>query len=562
MSRELKEETFVAQKDQLQIYQELINSTPVDLDELNDRKNVAISNMGYLNFSDQELEKIKNGGLCLKDLEDAEKRQEYIDLGLGDLKVVHSVHDQETGFGALTIEDDAGNTGVVFRATDTNGITDAIEDIKEHVTGTNAQVEQASQYFREHADPNGQNHIYGYSLGALLVNHVYKDNHSDIEEAFCFKGPPLSGRYFDSQEIIDAFNDPKYQCYMVEGDFISMTKENLYYQDNVKIIANRNGLKGSEKDIGEMLSDGLDVAKKELGEIDLNFSSPDGVRDSISGAVNAFGSGVQSIADDLSVVVENISDPHMINAETYDENGNFVLTTREAMERNMEAAHGSTGKALTDILNKTSDMDLKLQQIPEKIKGFLQENIFERGSIPFSFDGNTIGDIVNQFKDGQSINLPNGLGKFGIGKSEMEMSTQEIGAIIDVVASGGFIAALTNKNVLACNFDVQDIAQQIGENLGFDMQEWVNRVQLSMQEFFGKEVTKEAQHGEERPVEEIDVDELMDSAEPPEIDIGSMLDQDNEINIDDLEQVFEIPSAALNVLEDKGLDDQEIERIR
>lgn len=297
----------------------------LDLNNLTDYQKVTLSNIAYLDISKEGLEKIQNGGLKLSDLEpylsqadvkssgdfpvgatetDRDLWKGLLALGFGDLVITDMTSNYKTGFQAMTFKDEVGNTGITYRGSDFDFEQGGFEDWSsgntlEHFKGDSKHAEDALAYFEKHADPKGNNYIYGYSLGGNQVQHVFCEHYDSIQEAFSFNGNAISPKKLDTEEKIAAFNSDKFNCCIIEGDIIGMPKQNELYKNNVTCIKNKNG-------------------------ITTNF-------------MNAHGAG----------------------AATYDKNGNFVTIPYDEMVKNVKAVYEKAEIGIQlEMFGKTLNIDI------------------------------------------------------------------------------------------------------------------------------------------------------------------------------------------------------------
>jgi hypothetical protein len=266
-----------------QMYEGDMTTKEISLDSLTDQQKTLLSQVSYLNISQEGCELAANGGVSLYELRDylanpdtifcgdmgmggvaswasniivgsdvptdAQLLDQLIDAGLGDFKITNIYDEQGTlgsGFQAMAFEDSAGNVGISYRGSDldlTKGaLRDWIEaDFLEYFTGTSTQVDQALSYFEQNKSVDGNNYLYGHSLGGNLASHVLLDKHSEIQEAFVINANPINQKLIDTPEKKAAFNDPeKYSFNMICGDVVSNLKSTNAYAQNVNYIKNDN----------------------------------------------------------------------------------------------------------------------------------------------------------------------------------------------------------------------------------------------------------------------------------------------------------------------------------
>lgn len=202
---------------------------------LSEPDHVSYANFGGTTEISQKMSEFVTGQQMTTDADILDKLEAY---GMGDLKVVAIRDDHETGLQAMCFEDEYGNRGFSFRGTDFNWEKgsfggDVIQgDIGEWLTSDSPAAREAVEFFKENKNDNGQNHLYGHSLGGNMVSHVFAENHEDVEMAFTFAGLGIDTKTL-SQEQIDAFNSEKFNCWIPEGDVIGLLKDFNDYSDRV-----------------------------------------------------------------------------------------------------------------------------------------------------------------------------------------------------------------------------------------------------------------------------------------------------------------------------------------
>lgn len=266
-----------------------------NLAKMTDKQKMLISQIGYLNISEEGMNKIQEEGLTIKELnnyldkdtadkpyignflnsKELEKQagnenvvpeflidggagkgvisterelvQELVNEGLGDLKLTDitsmnkGFDNVANGLQAIAFEDERGNKGISYGGSDfdIDIIGDwVISDVGEWLTNNSAQANDADRFFNKNKNENGNNYIYGHSLGGNLTAHTYVKNYNEIQEAFSINGTPLNTREL-SKEQIEALNDPeKFSCCVVGEDIVSQVKDYSGYENNVKYIKN------------------------------------------------------------------------------------------------------------------------------------------------------------------------------------------------------------------------------------------------------------------------------------------------------------------------------------
>lgn len=297
----------------------------LNLGTLNDEQKSYLTQISYLDISEEGQKKIAEGGITVNELvnyidnpdtpftgtavfsdEDFDKMSSdmiskdeenkrhlltnrelaemLIAKGLGNIKITDSISTQgfsSSGFQALAFEDEVGNTGISYRGSDFDlakgGARDWIEaDMYEYFSGDSQQIKEAQEFFEKNKNKDGKNYVYGHSLGGNLTSHVYLEHYDEISEAFTINGNPINQKLLDTQEKVDAFNDPKkYSCNVICGDMVGHLKSCKSYENNVNYIRNNETKKNT------------------------------------------------------------IIGSHLVQSSTFDENGNFVKVSKEEMKEKM-----------------------------------------------------------------------------------------------------------------------------------------------------------------------------------------------------------------------------------
>ena len=366
-------------------------SSNLNLENMNDFQKNLLTLISYFNITDEGRERILNGGLVVYELDkyldtpDApfvgddtlpkeiskifmettigentfmthrQLLEKLIGNGLGEL-VITNISDKKdnvlaNGFQAVTFVDSYGNKGFSYRGSDFSILQGAARDwveadVLEYFTGSSSQVREMLEYFNDNKNSDGTNFIYGYSLGGNLVAHNYLHNYDDIREAFSINGNPINQKLLDTPEKIAAFNDPeKFHCNIIGGDIIGQLKSHELYKNNVRYIKNNDEL----------------------------------VKSPISA--------------------------HMINASTYDENGNFVYITEDEMEAELGIVRGTLvgiTQNVREILNAMGNAVSKPQYKPlfEEYRnitlGHLEHLNKHLGALNVNI--NTTNSLVESFK--------------------------------------------------------------------------------------------------------------------------------------------------------------------
>lgn len=269
------------------------------LDELTDKQKSLLTQFAYINYNmDKYRESMENGKMSIADLEKILENEdepylgkfankvtgikvtpkqiikELKESGLENLEIKEILQDKSTGFFALTIQDKIRNKGIIFRGTEVSNlrdlITDSITDAKEYIVDNAKQVQQAKQFYNKNKSKEGLNYLLGHSLGGNLVEHIYLEDYENIQNVFAINPNHINQELLNTDEKKLAFNNPeKFNCNVVGGDWVSELKNSCLFENNIKYVKNNQQLKS------------------------------------------------------------NIFSEHAIEAATYDEEGNFLTTTKE-----------------------------------------------------------------------------------------------------------------------------------------------------------------------------------------------------------------------------------------
>lgn len=163
------------------------------------------------------------------------------EAGLGDLEIVDYI--DEDGFNAVCFKDEEGNKGFSFRGTDlktfSSFATDGLADLEAFLTNTTKQIAQADALFSKYKNPLGHNFLYGHSLGGFLAESVYLKNYEDIENTFVVNPFHINSELIDTEEELDAFNNPdKFYCFVIGGDYVSFINEPILFENNIHYVKN------------------------------------------------------------------------------------------------------------------------------------------------------------------------------------------------------------------------------------------------------------------------------------------------------------------------------------
>lgn len=262
----------------------------INLETLNDRQKIWLSQLSYLDINELGKSRIKNGVLKVSELKDfidnpkepfngnagigndkfnkvannifgegkypskEDVINSLINCGLGDLNITNislGQNSMSSGFQAITFKDSYENVGISYRGSDFDfsrgGARDWLEsDMLEYFKNDSTQRKEALKYFDENKSELGKNYLYGHSLGGNLTSHVFVENYNQIEQAFTINGNPINQKLIDTPEKVAAFNDSKkYSCNVVCGDIVSQFKSCSKYQNNINYIKNNENMKSS-----------------------------------------------------------------------------------------------------------------------------------------------------------------------------------------------------------------------------------------------------------------------------------------------------------------------------
>ena len=255
----------------------------IDLSNLTDEQKTLMTQISYLDLTQEGFEKINNEGLKVSELSkylahpndqfpgnvvmhegltkvvtnaivgknsiitESELLKDIQAKGLGELTITAIASDNVTGFQAMALRDDYDNTAISFRGSDFNygkgGLSDWIfTDGWEWLTDNSKQRTQAIQFFDENSNENGNNYVYGHSLGGNLTTHTLLARANEIEEAFTIDGTPVSDRVVKMKDNQEILNSDKYNCNVVAGDVVGQLKSFTGYEDNVTFVQNNEHL--------------------------------------------------------------------------------------------------------------------------------------------------------------------------------------------------------------------------------------------------------------------------------------------------------------------------------
>ena len=246
----------------------------VSLSNLTDKQKTLLSQFSYIDVNINKYEKLKSidKNITISDLEnilsnpdepyvgdaataiditvgkvstEKELIHELKNEGLGDLKITDIVQDSKTGFTGYSFQDSNNNTGIAYRGTDLNTfIQDCMANAQEYIADTSSQAEQAKQFYYKNRSSNGNNYLYGHSLGGNLAEHVYLEDHENVASAFTINAYPINQDLLNTEDKINAFNNSeKFECNVIGGDWVSELRNTSKYSENINYIKNNDVLK-------------------------------------------------------------------------------------------------------------------------------------------------------------------------------------------------------------------------------------------------------------------------------------------------------------------------------
>ena len=249
---------------------------------------------------DENLSKKLTDGIIGKNsiISKIELFHDIIKNNLGDLTIIGIQSDKTTGFQAMAFRDNYNNVGISYKGSDVDfsnkrgSFADWFDtNLKEFVTDNSAQRLQAFEFFIKYASGDN-NYLYGHSLGGNLTTHTLLEFSDKIQEAFTVNGTPVSDNVVSQKNNREILNSNKYNCNVIGGDLVGQLKHCNGYEDNIKWVINNQEM-------------------------------------------------------DYSIVTA-----HLIQAATYNENDNFVLTTKEEANRVMGKFEGKLLQSFQTIHEK------------------------------------------------------------------------------------------------------------------------------------------------------------------------------------------------------------------
>ncbi len=251
----------------------------VSLDNLTDKQKMCLTKLSYLDIDVDAYNEFKNekGEVKVSDLVDllenpndtlwgrlgnlgsmlgwevcdeTDKKvlEEALEEGLGYYTIKDVLDDKNSGAQGLAFEDPKGNTGVSFRGTDVSNLGSLFKDVATDISlwlrGEAGQLDRALEFFNKNSDMNGNNYLFGHSLGGYLAESTLAENHEYVKHCTVVNPLHVESENLDTQEKVDAFNDPnKLTVYDIGGDSISQITQPELFEDNITYV--KNSLKHS-----------------------------------------------------------------------------------------------------------------------------------------------------------------------------------------------------------------------------------------------------------------------------------------------------------------------------
>lgn len=368
-------------------------SNEVDLSNLTDEQKTLMTQISYLDISAEGIEKINNGGLKVSQLSkylehpndqfpgniivdekltkvvtnavvgkdsiitEGELLKDIQAKGLGDLTITSITSDSHSGFQAMALIDGYDNTAISYRGSDFNytngGVSDwVLTDVWEWLSDDSKQKGQAIDFFDENSNANGNNYLYGHSLGGNLTTHTLLARAEDIQEAFTIDGTPVSNRIVKIGNNAEILNGDKYNCNIVAGDVVGQLKSFSGYENNVNFIQNNNHLDYSaisahltqsatfDKDGGFVKCD-KETAMEEMGKFEkwfVNFSQ------NVHGVVNKGLEKVDELEQKVSEIGEKVEQKVEEAGEKFESSklGQWLGNIKESVANFIDKDHEDT----------------------------------------------------------------------------------------------------------------------------------------------------------------------------------------------------------------------------
>lgn len=219
-------------------FQELKNQTKITISDLK----FLILNPNKTYLGDLHISKSTKlvTGVSTTNLEFIEKLEA---AELGDLQIVDFADDEKSGFQGICFRDSKQNTGFSFRGTDVKTISslakDSLTDVEAFLTNNTEQINQAQLLFQKYQNSNGQNFLYGHSLGGFLAENIYLQNHENIANAFVINPLHINSQLLNTQIKINAFNNSnKFNCFVTGGDYVSSINAPNLFKNNIQYVQN------------------------------------------------------------------------------------------------------------------------------------------------------------------------------------------------------------------------------------------------------------------------------------------------------------------------------------
>lgn len=159
--------------------------------------------------------------------------------GLGDFEVMAIEKSKWSSFAIVFRNTILNTVEISFRGTEVGSFSefakDAFTNLSEFLISNSPQSFWAQLVFKKHKPTV----LYGHSLGANLAEHVFRNHHDEIYNVFVINHYPIDKDTLDAQAM-QAFGSHKFQCFVIEGDYISPLRSAISSVTYVKYIGHGN----------------------------------------------------------------------------------------------------------------------------------------------------------------------------------------------------------------------------------------------------------------------------------------------------------------------------------
>ncbi len=209
---------------------------------MTDKQKSLLTELAYVDY----IADIVPKGIKFRDLKpyiENQKDDKLIDdliyYGLGDFEVLAVEKNNMSSFAIVFRNTILNTVEMSFRGTELSSFKefakDALSNLSEFLIANSPQSFWAQLVYKKHKPTV----LYGHSLGANLAEHVFKSHHDEIYNVFVINHYPIDKDTLDYQER-QAFNSHKFQCCVIEGDYISPLREAISPVTYVKYIGHGN----------------------------------------------------------------------------------------------------------------------------------------------------------------------------------------------------------------------------------------------------------------------------------------------------------------------------------